>query len=135
MSFFNWSDKYSVGITEMDIQHKKLLEILNKHFEAISQNKGDEVLIKIFADLHNYANEHFSAEENYMQEYNYPEYEIQKREHTFFINKIKSFQEDLVSKKHTLSIDVSIFLKEWLLKHISIEDKKYSEYFSKNGII
>ena len=135
MSFFSWSDKYSVDIPEMDKKKKKLFEILQEHFDAISQNKGNEALIKIFEHLHNYTIEHFSAEEKYMIEYNYPEYDIQKKEHKFFIDKIKSFKEDWINNKKTLSIDVSIFLKEWLLKHILVEDKKYSTYFKNKGII
>lgn len=134
MALFNWSDKYSVSVAEMDNQHKELVNILNEIFDAMSERKSNEVLGKIIAKLVNYTRMHFSAEERYMQKYNYPGYAGQKREHDAFIAKIQTFQNDFNAGKLTLSLDVSSFLKNWLIQHISVEDKKYGSFFNQKGL-
>lgn len=39
-----WSDEYSVNIKEMDEQHKKLVEIINKHNSAVNSKDEREIL-------------------------------------------------------------------------------------------
>ena len=134
MALFNWSDNYSVSVAEMDSQHKKLLDILNELYEAMNQRKGNEILNKVLTDLINYTRMHFAAEERYMQTHNYPGYNDQKKEHDFFIEKIKGFQSDLNAGKLTLSIEISTFLKNWLVNHISVVDKKYGSFFNAKGL-
>lgn len=134
MALFNWSDKYSVGVIELDNQHKELVNILNEIFDAMSAGKSNEALGRIISKLVNYTRIHFSTEEKYMQKYNYPGYSAQKREHDAFIEKIQNFQKDFNSGKLTLSLDVSSFLKNWLIQHISGEDKKYESFFNQKGL-
>lgn len=134
MALFNWSDKYSVGVMELDNQHKELVNILNEIFDAMSARKSNETLGKIISKLVNYTKVHFSTEEKYMQKYNYSGYNSQKREHDAFIDKIQTFQRDFNAGKLTLSLDVSSFLKNWLVQHISVEDKKYESFFNQKGL-
>ncbi len=134
MAMFNWSDKYSVNVAEMDNQHKELLNILNELYDAMSARKSNEVLGTVITKLLNYTRKHFSIEEAYMQKFNYTGYPTQKREHEFFIGKIQEFQKDLAAGKLTLSLDISTFLKNWLINHISVEDKKYSSVFNAKNL-
>lgn len=44
MAFINWSDKLSVGVQQMDMQHKRLVELINELYEAMNSGKGNDVL-------------------------------------------------------------------------------------------
>ena len=39
-----WSPAFSVGITEIDRQHKKLVDLVNKLYRALKNGQGNEVL-------------------------------------------------------------------------------------------
>ncbi len=40
MGFLQWSTKFELGIPEMDMQHKKWLEILNNFYDHLSEKKS-----------------------------------------------------------------------------------------------
>ena len=134
MAFFTWNDKYSVGVTELDLQHKQLIKILNELFDGMSAGKTNEILGKILAQLIAYTKTHFATEEKYMQVYGYPAIAEHKKEHESFANKVVAFQKDFSAGKLSLSLEVSTFLKNWLVQHISVNDKKYGPFFNSKGL-
>jgi len=70
-----WNDKFSVGISMIDEEHKKLFGILNKVIVVKEHNGNPEELWEVLSEMTNYALTHFKTEEAYMKECNYPEYQ------------------------------------------------------------
>ena len=75
MALFEWSEKYSVGIREIDDQHKKLIGLVARLQDAMREGKGKAVLDKVLAELIQYTRTHFAAEERIMQTNGYPDFE------------------------------------------------------------
>jgi len=69
-----------------------------------------------------------------MKKYGFDGYEVHKAEHDEFIAKVSEVEEKFNSGKLVLSIEVTIFLKDWLKNHVQGTDKKYSDFFIKNGV-
>lgn len=132
MSFVNWSDELSVGIDEIDIQHKQFIDMINELHLAMKSGKSGIVLPQILTNLNNYAAFHFSHEEKVMQSYNYPELNRHKAIHDKFTKDIKKLVDDLASQKTLLSIEVMNTLKDWLVSHIMDQDQKYSRHIAKS---
>ena len=65
-----WEEKYSVGVVEIDNQHKRMFEIINELFEAINNKIIEEKLDKIIAKVVDYKDFHFTTEEKYFKEFN-----------------------------------------------------------------
>jgi hemerythrin len=132
---FAWDDKFSVNIREIDEQHKKLVENINKLHEAISAGEGNEVLESILQSLVDYAHTHFDAEEKLMKLYEYPEYEQHKKEHDDLTQKViemeKKYKE---SGSIAMPLHVMKFLKGWLEDHLLNTDKKYVPFFDDKGV-
>ena len=122
-----WQEAYSVGSVLIDNQHKGLVDMTNKLFQGCERR--DEMLsfMQTIQKAVNYAKTHFATEERFMQKTNYPEHAIHKAEHESFVaevlKQVKKFEEGN-SDPH----DFALFLKDWLLNHIAISDKKYSPY-------
>ncbi|MFC2104815.1 hemerythrin domain-containing protein, partial [Bacteroidota bacterium] len=72
MEIIKWSDDYSVGINEIDNQHKGLVIIINELFNLISEGKSKNKLEEIFNHLTDYTKKHFTAEEKMMEKFAYP---------------------------------------------------------------
>ena len=125
MELIQWSEKYEIGIEEIDNQHRGLIIIINELFELMSKGKAKDKLPEIFEHLTEYTKKHFSTEEIMMVKYAYPERDNHKNEHQKFIQKLTDLRKDFTNNKITISIEVLNFLKEWLLNHILISDKKY----------
>jgi len=128
MDLIKWTNEYSVGIEEIDNQHKGLIIVINELFSLMSEGKAQSKLIDIFDYLTDYTKKHFKAEEDMMLKYSYHEFDQHKLEHINFIDKLSELKEDYISNKITISLEILNFLKDWLINHILITDKKYSKH-------
>ncbi|HCT30675.1 MAG TPA: hemerythrin [Bacteroidales bacterium] len=134
MAFLNWTQSLSVKIDSIDDQHKKLFELINKFYEQVSHRTNDENISLLIKGMKEYTQMHFNYEEKYMQQFNYPEYTAHKREHDLFIAKVADVEEKFNKGKVVLSFEITSFLKDWIKSHIQVSDKKYTDFFIKNGI-
>jgi len=134
MALIEWDDTYSVNVAEIDRQHKRLAALINELNDAMRERKTKDVLGQIISRLSLYTETHFSTEEKFFDQFNYPETETHVKEHKDFIKKINEFKQSFDENRLMLSIDVLDFLKEWLVKHIQGSDKKYSLFFNRHGL-
>jgi len=134
-AFFAWSDAMSVGIAEIDDQHKTLVDILNRLFHAVVQRESNEITIEILDTLVDYTKTHFGLEEKLLQEAGYDpaEFAAHQREHRAFIEKISTAANKHLVEGKSVSFEIINFLKHWLQEHILITDKKYAVALKSTG--
>ena len=132
MESINWKDEFSVGVKEMDDQHKTLLAMINKLI--IEQKTLTDP--KTIADLltTDYAQVHFRAEEYLMAEYGYDQKTLQEQQHQAFIDKTIAFYSASDVGPNILSSALLDYLTTWLIGHILKEDMKYKEFFRSKGL-
>ena len=130
MALVTWDEGYSVKSKEIDAQHKKLFDMINEYHEVgIVQKKSNEAVEKLLKGLLDYTKYHFSTEEAFMQKNNYLGYPAHKKEHDAFTQKVSDIYDRFKNGRMVLSVEISNFLKDWLLNHILQVDKKYSILF------
>jgi hemerythrin len=132
-TFIDWSDELSVGIEEIDEQHKVLIGLVNKMHEAIHQRHGSAVVGEILDELAGYTKIHFAVEESLMRILHYPGYEEHHEQHQDLLQQVVELQEKVASGKSSVSFELLHFLKTWLTKHILKEDMSYSGFFIAAG--
>jgi hemerythrin len=133
MQYFPWKDEYQVNIAEIDAQHRRLVELLNELYDAMRAGKGKEITGRVLGELIDYTKKHFAAEEKLLQDNAYPAFLAHLSEHTRLTSKVLEFQKEF-NTGGTISVQLSMFLKEWLINHIQGVDKKYSPYLISRGI-
>jgi hemerythrin len=131
MAFITWKDEYSVGNSEMDAQHQKLVAMINRMYEAMMSGKGKSEANGIVKEMIDYSKFHFEAEEKLMKQYHYIGFNDHIKEHKAFIAKAFDYEEQIKSGVFTISIELTNFLRDWLTNHILVNDKAYSMMFSK----
>ncbi len=129
-----WEDKFSVGISIIDEEHKKLIGILNKVIYAKGHNGNSEELWEVLSEMTNYALKHFKTEEAYMKEFNYPGYQDHNEEHNRFSSEIVAYIDKLIKDDYQIANEILEYLKQWLINHIEGTDKKYVSCFMENGL-
>lgn len=134
MALINWSNEFSVGISSIDVQHQKLVGLVNELNDAMAQRKGKEVLEKILTGLVDYTKTHFAAEESLFRTHGYPEAVAHKMKHDELAKKVMAFQKDFHDGKSVMSVEIMAFLKDWLLNHIKGTDMKYSPFLKSKGV-
>ena len=132
--FVEWSRDLSVGIEEIDDQHKVLVDLVNEMHEAIHQRRGRDVVRRVLAKLAEYTRIHFAVEESLMCILGYPDYEIHKEQHEQLIRHMSALQNKVDSGKTAIGFELMHFLKVWLTRHIMASDKEYGAYFIGVGV-
>ncbi len=130
-----WSDEFSVGIKSIDEQHKKLVSIIKTLYDALADGKASEVMDTIFNDLFDYSEQHFSYEEELFKQYDYPDTENHKEEHTELKRQLIKLKNDIYSGDNFMcEVLLLKFLEEWLIIHILKTDKKFGPYLIEKGV-
>lgn len=134
MSLIKWEKKFSVDIARIDVEHRRLIDMINRLHEAMLDRKTDGVLLDIVDGMIDYARTHFRTEEFYMDEFEYPEKAVHKSEHAAFIEKAEDLRNRLDQGEMVFSLEVIRFLKDWLTNHIMVTDGKYAPFFKEKGL-
>jgi hemerythrin len=134
----DWDDRYLIGIPLIDEQHKELIRLTNTLYESCLQ--GDEAARKKFKrtiqGTVDYVRFHFSAEEQILKNVNYPELASHKKQHEKFVKQVLEEAKNFVEGKKFVPNTFVRFLRDWILTHIAMEDRKYADYIinlKKNG--
>ncbi|MGD1042644.1 MAG: bacteriohemerythrin [Sedimentisphaerales bacterium] len=137
MEKIRWKDEYSVGVEKIDRQHRHLFEIINRLIDRSGSSGDSKLVSETLTEMLNYAKEHFTTEEELMQEYGYPEIESHKEQHIYFFKttaelSISALNNQSINAPNNQSVvlrEIVEFLKLWLTLHILKCDMKYKEFF------
>ncbi len=135
MSLFDWNDSFSVGVAAMDTQHKRLVELVNRIYEAMRGSKGDQVVATILQELVVYTKTHFTAEETLMRKAGYPQLETHIVRHKALLEKVQQMTDISKSGKMVATVSLATFLKDWLVTHIQNEDRLYGIYIHQHQAV
>ena len=133
MSIMKWTEELSVGNTEIDCQHKALINIINRIDSCYSDGTNEEKIIELLPELKWYASEHFKHEEVYMEEIGYPTLQGHSDVHEKLIADLGEVIKSCLNGEFMEAEEMTEFFKKWLINHIKIEDMKYAEH-AKNAI-
>lgn len=117
-----WSQELTSDVVWIDNQHKKLIERINKLAGAILRGKGGAEVGTTLNFLEEYVKYHFSTEDKYMLQSNFPDYVSHKEQHTNFMKDIVNFKERYIKEGVTSHLvdHVQTELADWYLNHIKV---------------
>ncbi|RDH85701.1 MAG: hypothetical protein DIZ80_01890 [endosymbiont of Galathealinum brachiosum] len=122
-----WSDVYSVGIEDIDNDHKKLLLLLNRSITIANNHLSSNELGGILDELIDYTQYHFKREENIMEENGYPQFDKHRKVHELIVREVQHYK--IKYDQGELSVEKFLeFLSVWLKDHILGLDKSIGEY-------
>lgn len=125
-----WTKALSVGHTKVDLQHKELIDNIEKIKELDPNNINPREIDNLLNFIMNYTIKHFSEEEELLKKWNYPDIESHHTIHEAFKKEIGNCIVNLRNKNYSkiyLS-SLKVKLSSWLVSHIMNEDKKYIKY-------
>lgn len=133
--YIEWDDaKYSLGISFVDEQHKKLVAIINKLYRAFMEKQHQSILLNVLDELTEYTKIHFKEEEHQFETLGLPDTKEHKQKHNDFIEVLEDYKRKYSSGNQKFTFTLLKFLNNWLITHIQKTDPGYVELFRKNGI-
>ncbi len=119
-----WTPDLSVGVEQIDNQHKELISRMNAFFDSMSTDSQAKVM-EMLGFLEDYVITHFKAEEALQLRYNYPGYAAHRKLHQAFMADVRQLSENIINGGFTVATRslVGSTLTNWLMLHIRKEDK------------
>lgn len=132
-----WTSRFRMNIPEIDEEHKLIIEKFNSLYDLMRSGKGHEVYSEFVDFLNGYVNSHFAHEEALQQKIGYDKYQSHKILHENFKNEVihtfSKYNKSQISNEELIKLN--LFVKNWLIYHILIEDQKISEFIKSNNIL
>ncbi len=119
-----WTQDLSVGVEEIDSQHKELFDRINNLDSAMKQGMAKEEVVRLIDFLDTYVIKHFGAEEKYMTDYAYSGYSLHKTKHNWFKKEFSDIRTKLDSEGITPDVIIlsNNLLITWFSNHIRTID-------------
>jgi hemerythrin len=128
---YQWSDEYTLGIDEIDQQHRRLIEIADQIYQIMHEqwriDKYNQIL-EVLGELKEYTVYHFKSEEEYMAKIGYKKRFSHAMEHSAFVEKLNGLDlRDLDEKQDKYLLELLGFITDWVVNHIMTTDKLYTQ--------
>jgi hemerythrin len=125
---FEFTQDCITGIDTIDEEHRNLFALLSKAYNLASTEYHSDYyqeLKNMLEELDEYAETHFTHEEEYMTQIRDPELIRQRAQHTFFRDKIREYEFvniDHEEEQQRVLTELVRFLAKWLYRHILSSD-------------
>ncbi|MDC7222640.1 MAG: bacteriohemerythrin [Spirochaetales bacterium] len=127
VTLLEWSDELSLGIAQIDDEHRMLFKYALDFQNAVLQGETEEKVGHFFELLIRYTETHFSQEEALMKESHYPEWEEHHLIHERLTTKVMELNRD---KRFLYSDTIWDFLQNWLTEHILVMDRAFAKFLA-----
>lgn len=125
-----WGKILSVGVDEIDDDHRKLIQLFNILNHAVTAGEPPDYLVATLEELVNCTVWHFSHEERLMLKYGYPEIDEHKAEHRELIESARELQQQILLSDKPVAEEHIEFLERWLTEHILTADGRLGAFLS-----
>ncbi|HDX8597335.1 TPA: bacteriohemerythrin [Aeromonas dhakensis] len=130
----HWNEAFMVQVPSMDNQHLGLFEAMNRLYQAVLDKSPAPLRKQRLDELLKLATRHFADEEQVMEQAGYPELRRHKQEHARLLAELDTLMQRNGTDDEEFNMELLVFLKNWLLNHISKVDKQYSGSLRQAGI-
>lgn len=129
-----WSDSLSVGVAEMDEEHRRFISRVNELNKAIIQCEAKATVERMMDLMLMEAAHHFRHEEKLLARWKFPDTEAHTAKHAAltaqFERVMKEFAQSDISFVWALK---GLHLKQLLVEHLLKEDMKYRDFLTAQG--
>jgi hemerythrin-like metal-binding protein len=127
-----WSDELSVGIDEIDEDHKHLVAIVNNFHEVFRNDASKDATLKALSEIADYTTWHFEHEEKLMYKHKFPRLTQHQHQHATLLKDLGILIADFENGRADISQATMDFLREWLLVHLQNEDYELGIWVRRN---
>lgn len=124
MAIVEWKESYSLGIPEIDAEHRELIALINEAWDMRDTTPEAGCIEAFLGEIHARIAAHFALEEKDMVESHYAEYLPHKADHERLLDEIV----DLIDADHDgaefESESFSATLEKWFAEHFRSFDAR-----------
>ena len=125
MPLIEWQDRFSLGITSVDHEHREMVELINNLYDQLGEGAGHEEILDFLSEIYVRISSHFALEERVMREKNYKHFAEHKQDHEALLDEIleisDAFEEGAYGE---VEDELAKRLEKWFLIHFQTHDAR-----------
>jgi hemerythrin len=118
MSLFAWKEEYSVGVAEIDSEHRELFRIAEELHEGILNGVAEDDLEIVYSRLAEQTRAHFEREDAILRKKGHPNVEQISKEHIRLTEKVEALERRIEKRQARIDVETLRFLRTWFDHHI-----------------
>jgi hemerythrin-like metal-binding protein len=129
MPYILWDASMSVGLPELDEQHREFIAVLNDLHDTLMEGTFSEVVQardRTLEGMERYVDAHFASEEAYMERIGYAGLAGHRALHEAFSRQVHGYREAIAKGEQVLNSELVRTMIRWLRDHLETEDRKYA---------
>ena len=129
-----WTEQLSVGVEEIDAQHRELYRRVDRFLAALAEKRGAAELEPLVRFLGDYVREHFAEEQRLMEFCFYPALGEHLEEHQRFEAEYGALAGELARTGATygLARRLVALLVDWLDTHLATTDREFGAFLARH---
>ena len=124
MSLITWKKEFSVGVAEVDFEHRELIELINSLHAAARPGSGRDAVIESLGEIFAQIASHFALEEKMMRASLYPGFLEHKQDHETLLDELRDIMDEVEDDGAYDEAQLSIDLERWFSDHFRTHDAK-----------
>ena len=124
MALIEWSDDFSVGVADIDHEHKSLIDLINQLYANVERGASADEIVEFFGEIYANISAHFALEEKIMRESRYQEYAAHKNEHEQLLDEIRDLMDEYEQRSAIDEKELSARLQSWFGEHFKTMDSR-----------
>jgi len=134
MPIVTWCDEFNINVVEIDMQHRKMLELVNNLHSSVEARIDKNILRNLLVELVEFTRMHFATEEKLMKKYDYPGFEEHREEHRILLQHMDDLATAVSGGKYPAFYSDYDVSTDWALLHISEYDKGLGAFLNSKNV-
>jgi len=124
MSLITWKEEFSVGVAEVDFEHRELIELINSLHSSARPGAGRDAVIESLGEIFAQIASHFALEEKMMRASLYPGFLEHKQDHETLLDELRDIMDEVEDDGEYDEAQLSTDLERWFGDHFRTHDAK-----------
>lgn len=125
MALIEWREEFNTGVSEVDHEHKEIVDLINELHEAMGEDASQDEIGRFLGEVFSKISSHFALEETVMRKHNYDEYDDHKSDHEKLLDDLRDIMDDAeedAGKNYKTALAVSV--RDWFVNHFKTKDAR-----------
>ena len=128
MALIEWKDEFSVGVSDVDHEHQKLIALINDLHGAMSVDDSDITAMDFLGEIYALVSAHFALEEKIMRDHKYDQYAEHKADHETLLDELRDIMDDYEENAWFSDDAFANAVGNWFTEHFKYRDARLHKH-------
>lgn len=131
MTLIEWRDEFSVGVPEVDHEHREMIELINRLHDKLSGRPAAITTMEFLGEIYTKISAHFALEEKVMRARQYDEYREHKADHEQLLDELRDIMDEYEEGEGLDDRLLGERLRIWFTEHFKTRDARLHKYLAR----